>query len=176
MKRHLQNNQGGASLFLGLFGVIFALALISALFQNYSAIMSVKTVHAAMEKAALTADTRQTEQTYQSKRESYHGAYSNSDGAGWHALMADSDVVAQLKEMLSVHYQSGQLIKYDKKGDLIYLLENISLVMQNPDFQSQDAPLQAVLSLDFNMPLKLGSIEHPIQVHLKVTAENKTKY
>ena len=169
MKRHLQNNQGGASLFLGLFGVIFALALISALFQNYSAIMSVKTVHAAMEKAALTAVTRQTEQTYQSKRESYHGAYSNSDGAGWHALMADSDVVAQLKEMLSVHYQSGQLIKYDKK-------ENISLVMQNPDFQSQDAPLQAVVSLDFNMPLKLGSIEHPIQVHLKVTAENKTKY
>lgn len=144
MKRHLQNNQGGASLFLGLFGVIFALALISALFQNYSAIMSVKTVHAAMEKAALTAVTRQTEQTYQSKRESYHGAYSNSDGAGWHALMADSDVVAQLNEMLLTQHQSGKLVKYDNEGNAIYWLENISLAIENPDFQSQDAPLQAV--------------------------------
>ena len=46
----------------------------------------------------------------------------------------------------------------------------------NPDFQSEDAPLQAIVSLDFEMPLKLGTIERPIPVHLKVTAENKTKY
>ena len=90
--------------------------------------------------------------------------------------MADSDVVAQLNEMLLTQHQSGKLVKYDNEGNAIYWLENISLAIENPDFQSQDVPLQAVVSLDFNMPLKLGSIEHPIQVHLKVTAENKTKY
>lgn len=63
MIRHLQNDRGGAGFLLGLFVIVFILMLISALFQNYAVLASVNTVHAAMEKAALTAIARQTEQT-----------------------------------------------------------------------------------------------------------------
>ena len=75
-----------------------------------------------------------------------------------------------------VQRQANKLVKYDDTGKMLYQLSNISLELDNPDFQSEDAPLQAIVYLDFEMPLKLGTIERPIQVHLKVTAENKTKY
>lgn len=176
MIRHLQNDRGGAGLLLGIFVTVFILMLISALFQNYAVLASVNTVHAAMEKVALTAIARQTEQTYQSKRESYHGAYSSEDGSGWDAELMYPDAVSQLKEMLEVQRQANKLVKYDDTGKMLYQLSNISLELDNPDFQSEDAPLRAIVSLDFEMPLKLGTIERPIQVHLKVTAENKTKY
>lgn len=173
--KHLQNNKGGAGILLfGLFSFLFVIVLMAALFQNYSILAAAGKVHSSMEKVALTAVARQTEKTYFSKRESWHGAY-QTDGSNWQESIQFMDGVAQLNEMLHFQRDGSTLTKYREDGSLFYRLKDIVVLVDNPTLK-QDRTIQATVSCIFEMPLRFGSIHRTISVPMSVTAENTPKF
>ena len=136
--KYLKNNKGGMGIFvLGLFIFLFLFVLIVALCQNYSSFAVVKTVHSVMEKTAVTAIARQTENTYASKRESNHGAY-QTDGIEWTEKIQSVDGATQLNKMLKIEQNGDTLTKYTVDGSLLYRLSNIDITISNPKIKEKN--------------------------------------
>ncbi len=171
--KHLNNNHGSAvPLILAI--TFLLLCLVGALFQNYAVIAVADTIHSSMEKVAFTAVARQTETTYSSKRESWHGAY-QTDGSDWQESIQFMDGISQLNGMLHFQRDGDILTKYNSNGSMLCRLSSIVVLVDNPALK-QDRTIQATVSCTFEMPLRFGSIHRTISVPMSVTAENTPKF
>lgn len=169
--KHLSNNRGSATPLI--LAITFSLlCLVGALYQNYLTIAAVRNIYACMEKTALTAIARQSEATYSSKRESYHGGYSSSDWSEW---IVDVDAPTKLNEMLQITRSGDSLVSYSG-SDLNYRISDIMLLIQNPALAESTQTLKATISLSVELPMKFGTVQRNVTVPLSVTAENKPKF
>ena len=168
----LKNNDGSA--FPLILVVIFViLCMVAVLWQNGIAVATGRTVKTAMQKTALTAITRNSEETYFSKRKGYAGAYEKA--AAWDENLEVINAAAQLKEILHLTEQGADLVKLDEKGNELFRLQDIMLTVKNPDFKNSD-DLQATLDLVLIMPVKYGTENTTAKVPMHVEAKNKSKF
>lgn len=169
--KHLNNNRGSATPLI--LAITFSLlCLIGALYQNYLTIAAVRNIYACMEKTALTAIARQSEATYSSKRESYHGGYSSNDWSEW---IVDVDAPSKLNEMLQITRSGDTLVSYTG-SDLNYRITDVTLSIQNPALAESTKTLKASISLSVELPVKFGTLQNNVTVPLSVTVENKPKF
>ena len=130
-------------------------------------------VKTAMQKTALTAITRNSEETFPSKREGYTGAYEKT--GDWRESVEVINAAAQLKEILHLTEQGDDLVKLDAAGKELYRLQKISLKINNPSFKNS-ADLQATLNLTLIMPVRYGTGKTVAKVPMQVEAKNKSKF
>ncbi|MEG0396149.1 MAG: hypothetical protein RR612_05435, partial [Oscillospiraceae bacterium] len=136
-------------------------------------IMTGNDVKAAMQKTALTAITRNSEETFPSKREGYTGAYEKSEE--WNESIEVINAAAQLKAILHLTEHGDDLVKLDAFGTELYRLQKISLKINNPSFKNSD-DLQSTLNLTLVMPVRYGTVKTVANVAMHVEAKNRNKF
>ena len=170
----LKNNKGFAFPLI-LIVVFSVLCIITVLWQTGMYKAKIKTVEKALYQTALTAVTKNTEETYNDKREGFTGAYAQN--ADWVNTIETIDAKDQLIQILDLIETGSTLNKVDGNGDTLYSLSNVQLELKNTEPLNEETFIQANVVADLNFvvtyPLVGGK---DISLTISTSAKNISKY
>ena len=155
IRRAFSNNDGSAVPVILILVLVFIIAFMM-LFNFFYAVTILNTVRDTSTAAAESALMANAEASYQAKRDGYTGVWHRDAEDISDSGVESIDPGASIAKQLNLVSEGEKLFKMDGQKQ-IYSIHDIDLVIQNPEFQENDTPLTATLSLvvDINLDFPL---------------------
>lgn len=174
IRRALSNNDGTS--FPAILAVfLFVVVGFVVLFQFFYATEIVSTVEEKSSSVVENALIANAETSYQAKRDGYSGTWQLGNGEVSNSVVY-IDPRADLAQKLGLVDDGNFLIKNDGEK-LVYRLHDISLSIENPEFQEDETPLKATISLIVDISLNFPLVDsYPVSIPIEVSAAWNRKF
>lgn len=174
IRQALNNNDGAATPMILAF-ILACVVAFAILFQYFYVTATLKTIRQSCFSVSESLLVANAEASYQAKRDGYTGIWHVGPGE-FSDPTVHVDPISSLAEQLNIVIEGDTLVKRD--GDKqVYRLRDISLTINNPEFQDSDILLTSSLSLIVDINLNFPLVDKfPVSIPIHVTSSWDRKF
>lgn len=178
IRRKLKENRGEMG-FVSLIAFMTVMLIFSVIFESSQRYITAECVKQEFYNALVNNCTDNYANVYDTFREDGEGAYQPTGYGGWTQTYDTSGIYSEVADVTGGTNASNTIVVKDKSGNILYSINNINIIVQNPSTTDEAHAVQYTETAKFtlSMPFVIaGSIMPNITLQMEATAGYTPKY